>query len=119
MNTGIVDWVLGIGTHYPDLLAVILGTLSAYCASLITEAFFLPPEWSQRRQQRATVLVQLFAAIPLATLIWGGIDGADSLETRVMVSTACSLIGPLFYPALARYATSKFPSIATAWQKQP
>jgi hypothetical protein len=117
--TGVIDWLLHLGEHYPDLVALLLGTAAGYALGLLAEAYVIDPTMSGRHQKGLTVLITVAGATLMSSLIWHGLDAAAPLALRLSVSFACGLLAPFWYPAIARAATSRWPGIGTIWEFKP
>lgn len=111
-----VDWLLHLGQNYPDLLGLLLGTAAGYALALILEAYFIPAVMPRRQQQGITVLVTVAAGAVLSCASWHVLDPGDPFRLRAVISLAVALLAPFGYPAVARFATRRFPSIGTIWQ---
>lgn len=111
----IVDWLLHVGRNNPDLVAIILGTLAGNVASLLVERYVLPETMGARKQQGISVLVAFLAGAILSDLTWKALDAADTAYMRGTISVSAALIAVIVYPAVARWATSKWPAIGSIW----
>lgn len=116
--TTFIDWLLHAGRLHPDIVAILLGTCSGNVASLLAERYAIPAEMPERKQQGLTVLIAIVAAFALSFAVWGVLNPKDPAKLRAVVSLSASLISVIVYPAVARWATAKWPAIGTIWKAQ-
>ena len=115
---GIVDWLLNIGEHNPDLACQVIAGLAATIMALVYEWFFMPvaaTAEARRRQQGEIYIGTWLLAGTLAALFWWAIDPADALHVRLVVSYVTEMILPAVYFLAARWALTKFPQVASVW----
>lgn len=116
----VIDWVLNIWEHYPDLGVLVIGSVSGWLLTVGLELYFMPiatdPE-TKRRQKGYTFLFCWLVTAFISSMLWWVLDPIDPLRLRVTVSTVVSIMGWFAYPTIAKYLTSKFPSIGSAWSK--
>jgi hypothetical protein len=113
-----INWLFNLGSNWPDLTSLVVGSAAGYLLTLAIERYFLPlalDDQAKRRQQGITFLICWVTSAAGSVLIWGAIDSGDSLGMRLSVSAVVSVIGFFGYPALARALTAKWPMLATAW----
>ena len=113
--TDLIDWLLHVGRLHPDLVAILLGTAAGNVASLLAERYAIPPGMPQHRQQGITILIALVGAFSLSYAAWSVLNPADPARLRAVVSLCGSLLSVIVYPAVARWATAKWPSIGSIW----
>ena len=115
----IVNWILGLGTNWPDLTSLIVGSGAGFLLTLALERYFLPvaldPE-VKRHQQGLTFIFCWLTSTAASVLMWGAIDGHDPLAMRMAVSSVVSVAGFFGYPALARAMTARWPMLGSAWE---
>jgi hypothetical protein len=117
---GVVDWLLNLGTHYPDLLILVVGSAVGYALTVALERYFLPvvqDPGAIRAQQGATFIFCWLTSGTAAALLWWALDPLDRMAVRVTVSYLVGVLGFFGYPPLVRWLTAKFPDIGTAWVK--
>jgi hypothetical protein len=113
-----VNWVLNLGEHHIDIVVLFAGSLFGYLLTLALELWFLPSPVSdavRRHQKGYTFLFCWLTSATASALMWWALDPADSLHVRVTVSLIVSIVGFFGYPLVAKYLTSKFPAIGSAW----
>ena len=108
------QWVL-FASGYPDVVAIIAGTLAAWAGGLSLERYFVPSDWDVRHQKGVVWLFCVPTGTILSTAIWTGMDGADPMELRISGSLAAAMIAMVVYPFLSRWATKRWPDVGTAW----
>lgn len=114
----IVNWILNVGAHQPDLVCLLVGGLAAFLLTVAIERYFLPTTAdaaAKRRQQGVTFLLCWGASVVFSSLMWWALDPADKLGVRVTVSLIVGVLTTSLYPALARWLTARYPSIGSAW----
>lgn len=114
----IVNWILNVGTHQPDLVCLLVGGLSAFFLTVALERYFLPTTIDpdvRRNQQGLTFIVCWLASATFSALMWWALDPADPLGVRVIVSLIVGVLTTSLYPALARFLTARYPLIGSAW----
>ena len=114
--TYLIDWVLHVGRLHPDLVAILLGTAAGNVASLLAERYAIPVTTPERKQQGLTVLIAIIAAFCLSFASWSVLNPADPAKLRAVVSLSASLVSVIVYPAVARWATAKWPAIGSVWR---
>lgn len=114
----VIGWALSLGSSYIDLVCLIVGTAAGWVLSLIVEAFLLPDIWPRKTQQGATVLCNIIASTVCSALLWWALDPADRFGVRLAVSSVVALPSIMLYPAIARWATDRWPAIATSWVRK-
>ena len=114
--TDFIDWLLHAGRLHPDIVAILLGTAAGNVASLLAERYWIPAAMAQRKQQGLTVLIAIVGAFSLSFAVWGVLNPKDPANLRAVVSLSASLISVIVYPAVARWATAKWPAIGTIWK---
>ena len=110
----ILKW-LDAAAGYLPLVSVVVGTLSGWIVALVVEAFFLPLEWPKRRQQGITVLLNILASGMGASLMWWALDGGTTFGHIAAVSFVVAPVSAVLYPIVGRWATAKWPMVASAW----
>lgn len=117
-----IDELSALGMHNPDLLALLIGSLAAFALTIVLELYFLPttsdPE-VRRRQKGCTFLFCWLASTVASSLFWLAIDPLDAAFVRWTICAVVSVFGFFGYPVLARYLTTKFPAIGSAWDGGP
>lgn len=117
----IIEWVLNIGGHNPDLVALLVGNLVGFVFTCMIERYFLPVSSSQeqmRRLQGLTFIICWLASGTASAILWVSMDPADALSVRLGVSYTISILSFAGYPIIARLATNLFPKIASAWAEK-
>jgi len=113
-----INWALNVGSHYPDLMCLMVGSLSGYLLTVVLELWFLPtvtePD-AKRRQQGYTFLFYWLMATGASSIMWWAIDPVDQFHVRLVVSLVVSVFGFFGYPMIARALSAKYPSIGSAW----
>jgi hypothetical protein len=110
----ILKWLEAAAGYLP-LVSVIVGTLSGWIVSLVVEAFFLPLYWPKRTQQGVTVVLNIAASGLGASLMWWALDGGTSFSHIAAVSFVVSPLAAVLYPIVGRWATARWPIVASAW----
>lgn len=116
----IADWFLHLGEHYPDLVALVVGTLVGYVFTAMLERYFFPmpiDPIAKRRLQGLTFILCWLSSGTASAILWVAIDPQDPLSVRLSVSYVVSILSFAGYPFLAKVATGIFPKIGTAWSK--
>jgi hypothetical protein len=116
----IVNWILNIGAHQPDMVCLLVGGLSAYLLTVAIERYFLPTSSDPavlRAQQGATFLLCWLASAFFSVLMWWALDPTDRMPVRIVVSLVVGIMTTSLYPAIARFLTARYPEIGTAWGK--
>lgn len=113
----VVKWateLVEFGYHYPDICAVVLGSLSGFAVGVLTEYYFVPVTLPHRTQQAVSILATQFSGTILSSIIW---SHTTPLDLRLAISFCAATVGCFFYPAIARLLTSHFPAIGSVWSK--
>lgn len=114
----IMNWILSVGAHQPDLVCLLVGGLAAFLLTVAIERYFLPTTTdptAKRRQQGLTFLLCWGAAVVFSSLMWWALDPADKFGVRFTVSLIVGVLTTSLYPAIARFLTARFPAIGSAW----
>ena len=117
----VIDWIFGIGGHYPVLIVLLGGTLVGFALTVALERYFLPvalSDQARRRQQGLTFLFCWFASGTASALLWWAIDGDETRTLRPVVSYLSGVLVFFASPAIVRYLEAKYPAIGSAWSKQ-
>lgn len=118
---GITHWLqvlIHAATDAPDLIAVLIGTLGAFCLGLLAEAYFIPESVPRRQQQGLTILITLLASVVISDLLWAGLDPADKASVRLAGSFAGGCFAPFLYPLLAKLVAKVpvlGPAVSSIW----
>ena len=122
MNRDFLDWIVNLGSHYPDLLCLAVGSLVGYTLTVMVESYFLPvavtPD-SIRKQKGLTFLFCWLVSGAASAILWVFLDPADPPAMRIAVSYVVGVLSFPGYPFLAKVATSIWPRVGSAWVKQP
>lgn len=105
--------VIGWLQQFPEVIAVVLGTIGSWSFAAILEVF-MPLRWDQRRQKQATILANIFVGTILSAVIWSGIDPKEVPQLNYGVSIVVGLTSPFTYPILSRILGHWFPWFS-AW----
>ena len=114
----IVNWILNVGTHQPDLVCLLIGGLAAFLLTVAIERYFLPTTTdaaAKRHQPGLTFLLCWGASVAFSSLMWWALDPADKFGTRFTVSLIVGVLSSTLYPAIARFLTARYPAIGSAW----
>lgn len=114
----IAKWIVGLGEHYPDLVALIVGNLVGFVFTCMMERYFLPVRTAPseiRRMQGLTFVLCWMASGTASAILWVSMDPTDPLSVRLGVSYTISILSFAGYPFIARVATGLFPKIGSAW----
>ncbi len=114
--TDFIDWLIHTGRLHPDIVAILLGTAAGNIASLLAEAYLIPATMPERKQQGLTVLIAILGAFALSFATWDVLNPADPAKLRAVVSLSASLVSVIVYPAVARWATARWPAIGSIWK---
>lgn len=117
-----LDQIMGFGMHYPDIAAMIIGSLAGFALTLALELYFLPTTTDvdmKRRQKGCTFLFCWLASSVASSMFWLAIDRDDPPFARWTICITVSVFSFFAYPVLARYLTTKFPAIGSAWDGGP
>ncbi len=114
--TDFINWLIGVARANPDPLSLIVGTLGAWALGVMLEAYAIPTSWSTRSQQGATAAATVLGGATLSTLIWGYLDPHNSIGMRLSIAIPVAAFSAIGYPAIARWATAKWPAIGTIWK---
>lgn len=117
MVKSIVDYVLSVGEHWPDLLAVVIGWLSGWGLAAGVE-YFLSPALPDRLQKGYTWLVNVACTTIVGSIVWHQIDAADKATLYIICSFGLSFAGAALYPTIARLVTKVVPAVASVYAKQ-
>ena len=121
----VVRWVrelLDTGEHYPDLVALLVGTLVGYVFVLMSRgrtSRLLPTDDTRRRMKGLTFILTWLASGTASGILWAFLDPNDPPQMRVTISFLVSILSFPGYPLLAKLATAFMPSIGSAWAKEP
>lgn len=110
-----IEWLLGTGSQWPDLLSIGIGTACAWAVGILIETYVIPIEWPIRKQKALVILVTVVTAAIASTFVWGELDPHDSMRHRAIISVALSPLSPFTYAIIGRILTPHFPSIGSAW----
>jgi hypothetical protein len=117
---------LAVLSHYPDLIALLVGSLVGYVFTAMVEMYFLPiytDPVQQRRQQGLTFLLCWFTSAGASTVLWTFIDHGDPMQMRIWISVVVGVLSFAGYPLVARVATSILKrfgiELGSAWTKAP
>lgn len=100
---------LDLAAHYPDLIALVIGSLVGYVFTMMIELYFLPvvTEPSAVRQQKGlTFIICWLASTFCSTVLWRYMDSADPFAMRFAVSAIVSVLSFAAYPLIARIGTA-------------
>ena len=114
--TDFIDWLIHTGRLHPDIVAILLGTASGNIASLLSETYAIPATMPARQQRGLTILIAIIGAFALSYAAWDVLNPADPAKLRAVVSLCASIVSVVVYPAVARWATAKWPSIGSIWK---
>jgi hypothetical protein len=113
-----ISKALALIASYPDVVALILGSLIGYVFTVMIERYFLPiytdPK-DQRRQQGLTFLLCWLASATCSSLLWLFLDPKDRPFERIAISLLVGVLSFPGYPFLAKLATSLYPKVGSAW----
>lgn len=119
------DKWLALAAHYPDLIALLVGTLVGYVFTTMIELYFLPiytDEKDQRRQKGLTFIFCWLVSGTCSAIIWVFIDPADPPLMRISISYIVSVLSFAGYPVIAKVATVLLKRVGidlgSAWIKQ-
>lgn len=96
---------LSLASHYPDLVAILIGTLVGYVFTVTVEAYFLPTPPS-RRQKGLTFLICWLASGTASGILWAFLDPKDPPKMRIAISFTVSILSFAGYPIIARIAST-------------
>jgi hypothetical protein len=116
-----VGQLIDLGNHYPDLLALLAGSLIGYTFTVMFEAYFLPVTTvpaELRRQKQVTIIVCWLVAGAASAILWVFLDPRDPPSMRITVSYLVAILAFPGYPFLAKLATSVWPKVGSAWSKR-
>jgi hypothetical protein len=114
----IVKWateLVEFGYHYPDIIAVLLGSCSGYAVGVLAEYYFVPVTLPARTQQALSILATQVSGTLLSAMIWAH---TTPLELRLAISFCAATVGCFFYPAIARIVTKFVPAVGSVWAKR-
>lgn len=112
---------LDVASHYPDVVALVFGTLIGYVFTVMVELYFLPIETDPgrlRRQKGLTFILCWIASGACSSVLWSFLDPADSRKERIMISYLVGVLSFAAYPFLAKVATNLWPKIGSAWSRR-
>jgi hypothetical protein len=109
------DKALAFLHQYPEVIAILLGTLASWAIATLLEALFIPETWSNRKTKQFTVLVSIALATVVSYIVWRAMDPADPRIFNFAVSLTCALISPFSYVWVAKALTHFFPWIGSVW----
>jgi len=114
----IVKWateLVDFGYHYPDVIAVLLGSCSGYAVGVLAEYYFVPVTLPRRTQQALSILATQVSGTLLSATIWAH---TTPLDLRLAISFCAATVGCFFYPAIARVVTKFVPAVGSVWAKR-
>jgi len=103
------------GYHYPDVIAVLLGSCCGYAIGVLVEYYFVPITLPKRTQQATSILSTQVSGTILSAVIW---SHTTPLDLRLAISFCAATVGCFFYPMIARIATRAWPGVGTIWAKR-
>jgi hypothetical protein len=118
------DTVHGVGTalklasDYPDIIALIVGSLIGWVFVVMIETYFLPTETDPtrlRRQKGLTFILTWLSSGAASSILWGFLDPRDRRAERVIISYLVGILAFATYPLVGRLITRFFPSVGSAW----
>lgn len=101
--------------QYPELIAIVLGSVGSWAAAAFVEAF-VNPAMDKWRQRQITMLANFVAGSVLTSIIWLGLDPRDVKSLNYAVSIVVGLTSPFSYAPVAALI-GKFLPWMTAWTK--
>lgn len=110
-----IKQVLAWLQQYPELVAVVLGSVGSWAASAFVEAF-VNPAMDKWRQRQITMLANLIAGSVFTSFIWLGLDPKDTKALNYTVSIIVGLTSPFTYIPAAMIVGHFLPWM-TAWTK--
>ena len=116
-----IHWLrelLELGEHYLDVVILLACSAFGMLLTLALEWWFLPTVQDPaaiRRQRGLTFLFCWTMSALSSSFVWWAVDPADPLKVRLSVSIVVGAFGFFAYPALAKFASDKMPSIGSAW----
>lgn len=113
---GVVDYLLALGEHWPDLLSVVIGWVSGWGLATGVE-YFLSPSLPDRLQKGYVWLINMGCTTIVGAVVWHEIDPADGWALYVMASFGLSFAGAALYPTIARLITKVVPAVASVYAK--
>lgn len=114
----ILGWANGFasfGVHYPDLVAILCGTMSGWCSGALAEMYFVPVTWTVREQKACSSLLTVFVSWLAAALMWGVVVPLDPGEKRWIVAGVIAPISPFTYVLVGRLLTRYLPNFWSVW----
>lgn len=115
---GAVGKSLSLFAHYPDVTALILGTLIGYVLVLMIETYFLPVETDPvkiRKQKGLTFILCWVFSGGASAILWRFLDPSDKPGERLIVSYLVGVLSFAAYPLIGRIITRFIPSVGSAW----
>jgi len=113
---GIVDYLLAVGEHWPDLLAVVIGWLSGWGLATGVE-YFLSENLSAKLQKGYVWLCNVACTTIIGSVVWHQLDPTDLWALYVLCSFGLSFAGAALYPTIARLVTKVVPAVASIYAK--
>lgn len=113
---GVVDYLLALGEHWPDLLAVVIGWVSGWGLATGVE-YFLNPSLPARLQKGYVWLVNVACTTVVGSVVWHQLDPADLWALYIVGSFGLSFAGAALYPTVARLVTRVVPAVASVYAK--
>lgn len=108
-----IDTILNFLKSYPELIAVLLGTIGSWVAAWVAEYFF-PESWSVKRTQRVTIAINVVFGTFVAYICWRVLDPADPRPFSFTVSLVTGLASPFTYVFVSKAAAHFFPWLSFA-----
>lgn len=114
--------LLDLVSRFPDIVALVVGSLIGYVFTAMMELYFLPltEDAAQKRLQKGLTFVLCWLASGTASaILWVFLDPRDRPAMRISISYLVAVLSFAGYPFLAKVATGLFPKIGSAWAKPP
>ena len=109
-----IDQVIGYLRQYPEIIAIVLGTVASWCAGLLVD-YFVPEGTPARSEKQLTIVVNLVVCTLVSFEVWRVLDPKDPRELDLVVSMACALISPFSYVWVSKAIEHFFPWFGSVW----
>lgn len=115
---------LALAAHYPDLIALIVGTMVGFVFTMMIDFYFLPvyTDAARQRWQKGITFLICWASSTAASVgLWTFLDPPDPWGMRIVVSLIVSVLSFFAYPYLAQIAAVVLKKcgvdLSSAWSK--
>ena len=115
----LINWALNIGTNYPDLVAILVGTCAGVIMGVPLETWFIPETWPRRKQQGVTFLLTIGMSWVFSVAGWSQIDPKDPLRVDIVWSFLAAPIAWWLYPKVGAWITKRLPAVGSAFAAPP